>query len=191
VVQPNLGVLTVEETADLLNVTSKTVRNWINQRGLPAKQDGRGKTLDWQRTLEWYVQYRINGDGANGNDGNQVPPTDTAEFPQDQENLEQATTRKTIAEANLKELQLAEKRGQVVAVADVERNIAAVSKAIQQKILAIPSRLSPRLVGTDDRNVIFSILSSEANQICSDLATVGSQIPAYSERKEEDGNDDL
>jgi hypothetical protein len=69
-----------------------------------------------------------------------------------------------------------------VAVADVERNIASVSKAIQQKILAIPSRLSPRLVGLDDRNVIFSILSNEANQICSDLATVGSQIPTHMER---------
>jgi excisionase family DNA binding protein len=185
---PDFQVLTVDEVAELLDVSSRTVRNWINQKGLPAKQDGRGKTLDWRQTLAWYVQYRIE---ECGNDGNQAPASDSPGFPQDQENLEQATTRKTIAEANLKELQLAEKRGQVVAVADVERNIAAVSKAIQQKILAIPSRLSPRLVGTDDRNVIFSILSSEANQICSDLATVGSQIPAYSERKEENGDDDL
>ena len=159
--------------ADLLFVSEKTVRNWMNKNDLPSVDSGRGRVLQWKAVLDWYVSYKQKEGGNGGNalvknalpEDLQLPP----------ESMEAALRRKTVAEADLKELQLAKERGQVASIEDVKRNVAAVAQAIQQKILAIPSRLTPRLVSVDDRNVVNAILEGESQQLCSELATVGSR----------------
>lgn len=169
----NFETLSAADVADLLFVSEKTVRNWMNKNDLPSVDSGRGRVLQWKAVLEWYVTYRQK---EGGNSGNALVKTPTFEVPAlPPEYMEAALRRKTVAEADLKELQLAKERGQVASIEDVKRNIAAVAQAIQQKILAIPSRLTPRLVSIDDRNVVNSILEGEAHQLCSELATVGSR----------------
>jgi len=162
----NFAALDTDDVAALLGVSDRMVRIYLTEKGMPCKGDGRGRRFVWADVLEWYVAYRLE---MAGNDGRQ------AARQAGEEDLEQATTRKTIAEADLKELELASKRGEVVAVADIEAAIAKVSKNIQQKLLAVPAKLTSRLVGTTDRNRINAVLDVEMRNLCSELSTINLQ----------------
>jgi phage terminase Nu1 subunit (DNA packaging protein) len=170
--QGNFEALDTESVADLLAVTARQVRNWVKDKGLPSKDDPRGRRFIWRDTLEWYIGYRTEKDGSRGS---QPPASDAAADAEQTESLEQATTRKTIAEANLKELELATKRGQVVAIADAQHAIEVVSKNVQQKLLSVPAKLTGRLMGVADRNRIHAILEVEMKQQCTELAGISLQ----------------
>jgi excisionase family DNA binding protein len=163
----NFATLTVVDVAELLGVSDRGVRKWIKEKGLPANGDGRGFTLDWPTTLQWYVAYRIAENSGTG--GTQAPGTGGTE---PEENYDQALARRTRAEADLKELQLARERGEVAAIADVERVMAGANKSIQTLILSLPSSLTPQLIGMDDRNKIYAIIDRAARGTLGNLASV-------------------
>lgn len=168
----NYEALDTESVADLLGVSARQVRNWAKDKGLPSKDDPRGRRFIWRDTLEWYISYRAEKDGSRGSQQSaSAPESDT----DNAETFDQALTRKTIADANLKELELATKRGQVVAIADAQRAIEVVSKNVQQKLLSVPAKLTGRLMGVADRNRIHAILEVEMKQQCTELAGISLQ----------------
>ncbi len=158
----------VEDVADLLGVSAKTVRNWINKQGLPCADDGRRRVLSWPSTLEWYVQMRL---ARDGNGGNAAPPPDE----EPDESFDHAVARKTIAEADLKELRLAQLRSQLVPADEVGRNVGRVASAIKTKLDALPNALAMRLLGKSDRVEVQQILQDAVYRIKLELAAVGSQ----------------
>ena len=166
-----LNALPVDDVAGLLGVTPKTIRNWLNKEDLPSKDDGRRRVLDWTTTLEWYVQRRIQESGKHGNEPE-------AGYLIGEETLEQAETRHMIAQADLKELKLAELRGQMVPAAEVGRNVGQVAAAIRTKLDAMPQALALRLVGKKDRVEVQKILADEIFRIEAELAEVGKQFEA-------------
>jgi phage terminase Nu1 subunit (DNA packaging protein) len=168
----NFSAMGVSDVAALLNLTDRQVRNLISDKGLPAKSDPRGYILDWFAVLEWWVEYR--GGQKPGNAGNRRPgnATEPPEIPD--ETYEQALARKTRAEADLKELQLAREQGEVAAIGDVEKALASANAATKTLIQALPSRLSTQLLGIDDRTRLYSILERETNGLLGNLATVKS-----------------
>src|SRR5690242_5767022 len=115
----NFDTLTAADVADLLFVSEKTVRNWMNKNDLPSTDSGRGRLLSWRTTLEWYVAYRQK---EAGNVGSQSSRRSNPADAEPQESLTSAMRRRAVAEADLKELELAAERGKVVAVRDVERS---------------------------------------------------------------------
>ena len=170
----NLDALDTDDVAALLGVSDRQVRNYVKDKGLPCKDDIRGRRFSWPAVLEWYILFRLEKVGSRGN-----PDPDPAA---DQgESMEAALCRKTVAEADLKELELATKRGQVVAVADVQRTMANLSKAMQTKILSMPTKLSARLVGLKEREQIRHVLDREARQLCHDLSGIHAK-PTETER---------
>jgi phage terminase Nu1 subunit (DNA packaging protein) len=166
----NYAALPVSDVAELLGVTDRQVRNWIKDKGLPARDDPRGRMLDWPTTLKWYVAFQIASTGGNGGNrrGRAVPGPDAEE----DEDFNAAVLRKTVAEADLKELQLAREQAQVVAVADVEKVLSAANKSIQTLILALPSTLTPQLIGMEDRNKIHAIIDRAARNTLGNLANI-------------------
>lgn len=168
----NFEALDSETVADLLGVTARQVGNWVKHKGLPFIDDPRGRRFIWRKTLEWYIGYRTEKDGSRGS---QLPASSPSADPEKTETFDQAICRKTIAEANLKELELATKRGQVVAIADAQRAIEVVSKNVQQKLLSVPAKLTGRLMGVGDRNRIHAILEVEMKQQCTELAGISLQ----------------
>lgn len=161
------SALTVADVAELLGVTDRQVRNWIKDKGLPANSDPRGRTLDWPETLRWYVAFRIAENGGNG--GNRKPSNPDAE---PLETMNAALARKTRAEADLKELQLARERGEVAAISDVERVLASANKSIQTLILALPSSLAPQLIGLADRAKIYAVIDRGVRATLGNLASI-------------------
>lgn len=166
----NYSALSVSDVAELLSLTDRQVRNLIKDKGLPARSDPRGFTLDWPTTLEWYVGYRSAqkpGNGGNRRSGN------GSEGPEEpEETLDEAILRKTKAEADLKELQLARERGEVAAIQDVERVLTSANKSIQTRILAMPASLATQLLGIDDRNRIFNVLDRSCRDLLTNLASI-------------------
>lgn len=177
----NYSALSVSDVAELLSLTPRQVRNLIQDKGLPAKSDPRGFTLDWPTALEWYVGYRSAQKGGNG--GN-LRPGSAPEEPE--ETYEEALARKTRAKADLKELQLAHERGEVAAIADVERVLTGANKSIQTRILAIPASLATRLLGIDDRTRIFNELDRSMRELLTNLAGIDAVREARSGRPVED-----
>jgi phage terminase Nu1 subunit (DNA packaging protein) len=163
----NFASLTVVNVAELLGVSDRGVRKWIKEKGLPAKSDPRGFALDWPTTLQWYVSYRIaENSGTGGTGGPGTAGTEPLET------FEEARARLTRAEADLKELQLARERGLVAAIADVERVMSGANKSIQTLILALPSSLTPQLIGMDDRNKIYAVIDRAARATLGNLASI-------------------
>jgi hypothetical protein len=159
----------------------------MNKGGLPSQDAGRGRVLNWHEALKWYVNYRIAESGNSGNEPVKSSDPDAPEVPP--ETYDAALARKTRAEADLKELQLAKERSQVASIVDIERALSSSHKASQTRILALPSTLAVQLVGLDDRAEVFGILQRECNQLLSDLANIDVFANANSGKPEdEDGS---
>ena len=155
--------MTAVDFATLLGVSEKTVRNWMNKNGLPFTELPKGRVIESVAALEWWHAYRASLDG---NDGNSASPQGIVVA----ESYEDALARKTRADADLQELRLAKARGEVAAVADVERALSSANMAAQTQILAVPSRLATRLLGLEDHGTVVRILESEMRQLLTNLA---------------------
>jgi excisionase family DNA binding protein len=180
----SFSALSVVDVAELLGVTDRGVRKWIKEKGLPAKSDPRGFTLNWPDVLQWYVEYRLDenaGTGGTRRAGN--APEGSEEPP---ETFDQAILRKTKAEADLKELQLAREEAQVVAVADLQRVLAAANRSIQTQILALPAGLAPQLIGMDDRQQIYSLIDRNCRALLSNLASIDAVLESHAIHSAED-----
>ena len=77
--------------------------------------------------------------------------------------------RYTLAAAELKEFQLAEKRGSMISVEDVAPIVADELANVRSRLLAIPDRVAPKLVGVVDQAVIEAALRDEVIAALSEL----------------------
>lgn len=164
-------VLAIDDVAAMLMVSDRTIRNWLKDKDMPSISDERGRRFDWSKVLPWYVKMRAEEGGSERKP--EAPTTwEDIERPQMKENFDQALCRKTIAEADLKELELASKRRDVVAVADVSRIMQDVSKNLQIEILGWPTLMIGQIFGQRDRNRLFEILTRSAKELCTRLVHV-------------------
>lgn len=167
--------LTVADIAELLGVTARQVRNWILEKGLPARDGNRGRILNWPETLTWFVAYRI---AESGNSGNGRPHSAQNSPEEPEETYDHALTRKVIGEADLVELKLARERGQVASISDVEKVLSAANSSTRTLIQAFPATLAPQLLGLEDRAAIFTLLQRECNQLLGNIATMDAILEA-------------
>lgn len=178
--EENPRTVTVVEMADLLGVTDRQVRNWIKDKGLPAKKMPGIQRLDGRAVIAWYVDFRL---AENGNSGNLRGVSPAGE---PLETFDEALARKTRAEADLKELQLARERGEVAAILDVERVLASANKSIQTLMLALPSSLAPQLIGLADRAKIYAVIDRGVRATLGNLASIDAVRQARTAAKDED-----
>lgn len=181
--QKNPALWTIAEAATILKVTGRQIRNWIKDKGLPAEKIPGVQKLDAAKVIAWYVDFRI---AENGNLGNRRRSGAADSPAEPEECYEDALARKTRAEADLKELQLARERGEVAAIADVERVLIGANKSIQTRILAMPSALAPQLIGLDDRQRINLILERYCHDVLSNLASIDAVRDARGAPTEDD-----
>ena len=69
--------------------------------------------------------------------------------------------RREAAEADLAELELKERRGELVKKADVEREAFAVQRALRDRLTGIPDRIAPMLAAETDVAKCHEIVASE------------------------------
>ncbi len=179
----DLENLTAVQVAGLLGVTDRAVRKWVKEKGLPEKEGVGVKSFVWLKVLAWYRASEVGTVGTGGTAVKKIAVSEPESVPD--ETYDEALARKTRAEADLKELQLAQRRGLVASIADVEKVLAASTHAVKTQIESLPSLLATQLIGMPDQLSVHRIVSTETMQLLSNLAT----IDAIREAATADGSD--
>jgi len=131
----------IEECAHELNLGSRRIQQ-LAKEGLPRPERG---VYDIIESFRWYVRYlqrklieRAQPDDEDGDAGG--PVTSAA-----------ATRHKMLSiESELKQIELAEKREQLVSIEKVNKDLAAIVVEIRTRILALPPRLAAEVLGETD-----------------------------------------
>ena len=134
--------------ADLLGVSGRTVRD-LADKGILVKS-AHGK-YDIVASVPAYIKYKIDLAIESFSKGD----VDYAE----------ARRRKEFAQAQILELDLSEKEGELIQVATVESEAFTAGKKVKDGLSNIPDRISPLLAAESDKNVIYRMLTTEINQV--------------------------
>ncbi len=95
--------ITTTEAARRLGLTQQAIGQWATKPGAPIRADGRKAWVRWPDFARWREQYLVDAAAAK------AAPTAS---------LDDARTRKALAEAELAELEVAKARGEWVSVKD-------------------------------------------------------------------------
>jgi phage terminase Nu1 subunit (DNA packaging protein) len=144
--------------ADLLGVSGRTVRDLADKGVLVKLAHGKYEVLP---SIHAYIKYKINLAIESFSKGD----IDYAE----------ARRRKELAQAQLAELDLAEKEGELIQVSTVENEAFTAGKKVKDGLSNIPDRISPLLAAESDKNKIYRMLTSEINQVLEFLVTEGKE----------------
>ena len=148
------SIVSCKILADLLGVSGRTVRD-LADKGVLVKM-AHGK-YDVVASVPAYIKYKIDLAIESFSKGD----IDYAE----------ARRRKELAQAQLAELDLAEKEGELIEVATVESEAFTAGKKVKDGLSNIPDRISPLLAAEADKNAIYRMLTTEINQVLEFLVT--------------------
>jgi terminase small subunit / prophage DNA-packing protein len=119
--------------ADFFGVEKRTVTNWINESPpCPSWKDGTERLFDTVKVAAWREERAARKALAA------TESTRPADF-------EEARTRKMAAEAQLAEIEVAEKQGQVVPIAVLESEVAAIGSRLRAVLINTPSNYTVHL----------------------------------------------
>lgn len=128
-------LLTKEELAERLGITTRSVTNYV-QEGMPQRTKSGRPVYSWPDCREWWTK-KIREDGRS-----------TREAAGDEDRKEQmaeARLRTALAEAEAAELDLAERRGQLVTVDFMRGEFERMAQALRARLLALPTAWAARL----------------------------------------------
>lgn len=131
---------TVQQIATLLDVTPRYVTKLVKDRGFPRIAHG---AYDIVASVRWYVRFQRGR---------------IEELEKGSEGEQKARGRLHSALADIKELDLAERKRELVAIPDVIREIERILVATRAKMLGIPKKAAPRLVGKKKPSQIEALL---------------------------------
>jgi phage terminase Nu1 subunit (DNA packaging protein) len=148
-------ILNAAELAGLLGVSRMTITAYIDA-GCPMVEKGAGRhgyKFNSSDVLAWRDRRAAEARVAAG-----------GELSSDQ-----VRRRYTLATAELKELQLAEKRGSLVPIEAVTATLADELTAVRGRLLAMPGRLGMSLVGKTDPAEVEAAIAEEVRGALSEL----------------------
>jgi phage terminase Nu1 subunit (DNA packaging protein) len=151
-----MPLVDVTRVAQALNLTESRVHQLVKE-GLPREKRGQ---YDAVKCMLWYIRYLqavIDRKAvALGNEG----------FAGEREER----VRLLRADADMREIELANERGQLVALADVEAATTDLVLTTKARVMAIAPRLAPELVGETSRVMIQAKIDKAHREALSYLA---------------------
>ena len=149
-------IVGISAIAERLKLTPRRVQQMVSE-GLPRL--GRGK-YDLDQVLDWYIarlELQLAGGVADDVDGSSYA---------------RERKREKAAAADLKELTVAQRRRELVAIADVEQAMTDLVVTTKAAVLAVAPRIAPKLVGLEAL-AIQDALGEELKQALSKLSERG------------------
>lgn len=151
--------LTLAQFAEMQGVTSRQIARYVEQ-GMP--REGSGKKARYGRPAqEWLEKSREEAAQA-------VSPEEL--------DLREQQARKTAADADMQELRLRIRKGQVVEVKEVKRLQTQAYSVIRSKILGWPSKVTPRIAVNGNMAKVKAILEQETNELLMELVKVAGNV---------------
>ena len=138
--------VTRQALADVFGVSLPTIDAWV-RKGCPFVEKG-GRGQEWQFNTAQVSKWLRDRDVEEATGG----------IPDDFETLK---CRKMLADAQLAELELAERKGEVALIAEFERAQAMVFAAIRANIMNVPQRAVLQLLGETDERAFKEKLKAE------------------------------
>lgn len=142
--------ITTSEAARRLGMTVQAVGVWAQRSDAPTVTRKGKRLCLWPKFPAWHRE--------------QISK------PQTPADFDEAKTRKLSAEAELAEYQLAQARGEFIAVADLDAKIGPVFDTFRAKLLAIPGRLAPHVVACKDIADARDLLERELAVVLAELS---------------------
>ena len=133
-----------KQLAKILGLTDRHIRRLRDEYGLFKKQEGK-RTYTLESCVPEYLEYKLEEAGKTGSGYNK-----------EKQQAEHEEIKKKISMLKLRKLQ-----GQLHEAADVEIFLTDMLSAFRNRLLSIPQKVTPLLVGEDDNNVIMDILEKE------------------------------
>jgi phage terminase Nu1 subunit (DNA packaging protein) len=151
-------IVGIKELAAILNLTPSRIHQLVEQ-GLPKKLRGK---YDLLKCARWYIRYL-----RAVIEKKEVPMPDGAFAGEHGERV-----RLLRANADLREMELARERSELVSVEDVEREMTNLIRTTQAHVMAIAPRMAPELVGETSRMMILAKLDKACKETLAHLARV-------------------
>lgn len=150
-------LVSVEQLAQEFNRDVRTVQ-LLHKSGMPKHGHGQ-YNLEVCKT--WYIAHLQSKIGSRSNEGENAGDY----------NVDLETARLKRAQADLAEIELTEKRGQVVPIAVLEYSLTQVIANARQNLLMLPGRIAPELEG-EARAVIKARISKSIHEALTELSKV-------------------
>lgn len=145
------------EICEALDLTPQRVNQLAKEGVLP--REGRGK-YDLVACLRAYVRYLQNAvqSKASMTEDGEVVTTKNAK------------AQLTQYQAEIKKLELAQRRGSVIAIADHESILSTLIIEAKAGMNAIPARVAPKVLGVESRLMVQAIIDAEVKAVLVQLA---------------------
>ena len=140
--------------AERLKLTPRRVQQLVAD-GLPKVSRGR---YDLDQALDWYIERLQRQLAGEIDEEGQIAQTEKEEL------------RLLSARADLRELELATKRREFIAVTDVEKQMTDLVITTKARILAVPARVAGELVGESSRVMAQAKVERALKEALSHLA---------------------
>ena len=104
--------------------------------------------------------------------------------------IEEARRRKMAAEAALVELDLAKRRGEVIEIEEVAGVVGDDYANVRAKLLALPTKLAPQLIGAEDLAECKSLIERGVAEALEELTADGiysGEVPDFEDQGPEEG----
>lgn len=149
-------LLNQTDLARVFRVTTRTVQRW-NEQGLPRQGEGRTAKYPLELCIAW-VRKRDREEALEA-----ARPKDLAE----------ARLRKAIADAELAEYEVAERRGETMTVEHFEDLVGSAMRRMDAQLRTLPRRVAPELVGLKTAKEFRATLDGAVAQVRSELYAAG------------------
>jgi phage terminase Nu1 subunit (DNA packaging protein) len=140
-----VALVDVGKVASALNLDERRVQQLVKE-GLPREARGQ---YDPVKCMLWYIRYL-----QKVIEKKSIPITDDGAYVSEREQR----VRLLKADADLRELELAKERGQLVAITDVERDITDLVLVTKARVMAVAPRVAPELLGLTSRVMAHAIV---------------------------------
>lgn len=157
-----------EAKAALGAMPERSFARWV-AKGLPRKGNNKSERYPWPEIHRWTLEH------ARQEGRESVRPAD----------YEDAKARKAIAEAELAEYELLQKRGELMTLANGEKILSEAFQRIRGALLALPRRIASDLVAIQTMAEANARVTRAISEVLEELAT-GADVPEPDEEDLED-----
>jgi len=162
-----MALINVKEMAKAIHLDKRSVQRLVKDSGMPRAKKG---LYDKDKCTFWYVcflQRSLEKRAVPTGDGNYSGLTDER-------------VRSVRADAEMKEIELAEKRGELVPIRQVMKVFVDLVHMTKARVMATPPRIAPEIMGETSRVMIQAIVEKQLKAALNHLADDGSNytLPA-------------
>jgi phage terminase Nu1 subunit (DNA packaging protein) len=160
-----------QDLAALLGVVPRQVKNLVDSGKITSIVEGPKRLFPLPQTVHEFVKYQKELAGAGKKDA--LDPLDAAKL------------RKISAEADQAEMDLLQKRGELLDRVTAQRGLSEVLQALRSQLGQAPNRYDRKFVGltsaTKARAVLKTVINSELVRLGAVVAAVGRRIQVVAE----------